>query len=343
MAGTIDMIATEPHFVDHLAPVWLAIPAEHRGAFCTTPLLAGRVRAAGIEPTRWTSVPAPSSTLTVAASYGDMKRARAKGRPVVLCEHGAGQSYAGVSSGSYVGAPDRAGVAAVLVPSAMAARRHSAAHPAIAAHVVGCPKLDRWHRVPRGQRPGRRPVVAVSFHWDAAGICPEARSAWPHYRRSLGELASRFHVIGHAHPRAQRQIAPHYRRHGITMVADFADVLDRADLYVCDNSSTLYEFASTDRPVVVLNSPLYRRDVEHGLRFWSHADVGFQVDAPADLADAVAVALTDPPAVAARRRDIVADVYVACDGAAAARAATAVLSCLAGVERQEVRHAATAR
>ena len=58
---------------------------------------------------------------------------------------------------------------------------------------------------------------------------------------------------------------------------DFDEVMERSTLYICDNSSTLYEFASTGRPVVVLNAPWFRRDIEHGLRFWEHADVGVSV------------------------------------------------------------------
>ena len=318
----IDFLAQEPHFLDHLAPIWLALPEEQRGTFYVHNVLLPHASDLGIDTAR---VGMPTGGLTVVASYGDLKSARRHSRRCILSEHGAGQTYVGTESGSYLGAPDRAQVAAVLVPGDMQAAVHRAAHPDIPAYVVGCPKLDHQHRAP-AKPLGTPPVVAVSFHWDAASIAPEARGAFQQYRPHLPRLAREFpSAIGHAHPRLFHRIQPSFRRSGLRPVKSFAEVMDRADCYVVDNSSTLYEFASLDRPVVVLNHPRYRRDVEHGLRFWSHADVGVQVDDPADLIDAVTQALQDPAHVAARRREIVSDVYVACDGNASARAVTAVL------------------
>jgi hypothetical protein len=58
-------------------------------------------------------------------------------------------------------------------------------------------------------------------------------------------------------------------------VASLREVQRRAAVYVCDNSSSMYEFAATGRPVVVLDLPEgrikgigYRRNINHGLRFW---------------------------------------------------------------------------
>jgi CDP-glycerol glycerophosphotransferase (TagB/SpsB family) len=101
----------------------------------------------------------------------------------------------------------------------------------------------------------------------------------------------------------------YYGQVGIRFVPEFDDIVRQADVYVCDNSSTLFEFATLDRPVVVLNAPWYRRDVNHGLRFWEYADIGVQVDSPDDLIAGIAEALNDSPARQARRREIVNELY----------------------------------
>lgn len=319
----IDFLAREPHFIDHLAPVWHALPESLRGRFHTHIDYFDRLRSKGIEPTR---LPIPGNdTLTVAAAYRDLKLARKSGRPVVLAEHGAGQSYKGTDSGSYIGAKDRRGVVAVMVPGQDAARRHTEAHPDIPAYVIGCPKLDERHRDTRPLSQEQRETVAISFHWPASVGVQEAGTAWRHFSGALPKLNREFNLIGHAHPKMARRIKTTYLKWGIEFVPDFDEVMDRAGVYVIDNSSTLFEFASLDRPVVVLNAPWFRPHVEHGLRFWECADVGVQCWNPRELPDAIRVAMADPPEVAARRREIVRQVYGETDGNAAARAADALI------------------
>jgi hypothetical protein len=315
----VDFIAGERHFGDHLYPIWNALPANRRGAFYLPEQLLEPAEAAGVAA--FPLAEAGSGGLTVVASYSDLKVARGLGRRVVYCEHGAGQSYVGVRSGSYIGALDRAGVVATLVPGRDAARRHESVHPAIRAHPIGCPKLDRHHASPRSLPDGA--VVAISFHWNCR-VCRETQGAYRHYRGGLRRLAERFEVIGHGHPRVLGQLRRDYEGAGIEVVEDFEEVIRRASVYCVDNSSTLYEWAALDRPAVVLNAPWFRRNVEHGLRFWSHADVGPQVWDPGSLPAAIEAALADPPELAERRREIVRDVYLAGDGKAARRAAAAL-------------------
>ena len=112
-------------------------------------------------------------------------------------------------------------------------------------------------------------MVAVSFHWNYHGI-PEMRSAFDWYSKAVVELAKEVTVIGHGHPK-RKDLPDWYRAHGIEYVPNFFEVLRRADVYACDNSTTLFEFASTGRPVVVLNAPWYRQEANHGLRFWDAA------------------------------------------------------------------------
>lgn len=313
---TVDFYATEPHFVDHLAPMWAA--TENRGVFWTPPQLRAHADARGITA----EVDPPSSRrLTVVAAFGDLKRARALDRRCVLAEHGAGQSYAGVNSGSYIGGLDRAGVVGVLVPGERAAERHRAVHPTIPAYVIGCPKLDAQHQAGPPKRHAE-PVVAISFHWNCT-LVPETKSAYRHYAPALEQLVEAFPgAIGHGHPRILERITRQYRAAGLEVVVDFAEVLNRADVYACDNSSTMFEFASTGRPVVVLNAPWYRRKVNHGGRFWEWADVGPQVHKPGELVAGIALALVERPAD--RRTLIVNDVYGVTDGTASKVAASAI-------------------
>ena len=88
---------------------------------------------------------------------------------------------------------------------------------------------------------------------------------------------------------------------------------------------------STGRPVIVLNRPEYRREVEHGLRFWEAAGVGVNVDSPADLDAAIVRAVEDPPDVAAAREAALDIVYSPRSGGAAI-AAAAIVDWATGLE-----------
>lgn len=283
----LELIASQPQYLRHLKPVWDALPPALRAE--------GRGDAA------------------LVASGMDLGRAVGAGhRRIAYLEHGYGQSY-GEAPG-YPGGLGRGAVSLFLSPNATAAAADRARYPSAAVVEVGDPGLELL--------PARGPgplTVAVSFHWDCP-VAPETRSAWPHYRRAMPALAERYRVLGHAHPKAARQLERAWRRAGIEWEPSFDEVCRRADVYVCDSSSTLFEFASTGRPVVVLNAPWYRREVEWGLRFWSAASVGVQVDSPAELLQGVARALEDPPEQR-HLRDAALDLaYTARSGAAEAAA-----------------------
>lgn len=314
----IDALATEPHFLDHLAPVWRSLTEP--GTLWVDETLLPRAAALGLRHVV-AGRPGLGWDPICVASFGDAKRARRALRPVVMMEHGAGQSYAGIESvtGSYVGSADRDGVVLVLVPNEVAAARHRQAHPEIPVEVIGSPHLDDLTTI---DRPGDG-VPCVSFHWDCQ-LVPETRSAWPEYVGQLDDLAAAHPgALGHAHPRLFAHTVDFYRAAGVEPVTEFADVVRRASVYVVDNSSTLFTFAALDRPVVVLNSRHYRRNVHHGGRFWDWADIGVACNEPAELVDAVELALADPADVAARRREIAAEIYPH-RGDAAGRAVSAI-------------------
>ena len=326
----IDLLAYEKHFLDHAAPVWLALPSEVRGRAIVEPDLVERAKALGITamgvppPRNKPSFPKPvyDGLPALVASYGDIKKGRRMGfGPFVFLEHGIGQSYAGdpatAGHASYSGGNDRDDVELFLVPGENPAARWRERYPQADVSVVGSPRLDSLPK----RDGGGPPVVAVSFHFKCS-VVPETRPAIDHFEGAVRDLAQRYKVIGHGHPR-YFDLSRTWRRLGIPYVADFADVCRQADVYVCDNSSTIYEFAATGRPVVLLNAPTYRKHISHGLRFWTAADVGVQVDEPRRLADAVETALADAPAQRRAREKALGLVYAHRTGGAE-RAAAAI-------------------
>jgi hypothetical protein len=282
--------ASRPHYAAHLAPILERLPADIPDDVC------------------------------LVASHRDLVTARREGfRHLILAQHGIGQSYTKPLP-SYPGGKDNHDVGLFLVPNKHAADRWREAYAGAAIEVVGSPILDTLpRRVPDFTY---RDVVAVSFHWNAAHT-PEAGSAFRIFRDQVAQLAERFHVIGHGHP-LRRGMPAFYERNGIEYVPDFADVCRRADVYVCDNSSTLYEFAATGRPVVVLNSPQYRGRVNHGLRFWEAACVGLNAWHGDNLGDVIERALQDP-LEARYHREQALDIVYAYRTGGAQRAADAIV------------------
>ena len=339
----VDFLAGETHYLDHLHPIWQALPPERRGAILlvkSSPAsdrpsvlkayaLTRRYEGCAAFPDTARAADAAAwlrgrTGPVVTASVNDARLVQKSGRPQVFCEHGAGQSYSSEHPSYAGGRGGRQNVRLFLCPNEAVAERNRRAYPGVPAVVIGCPKLDAWHREPPKPR-SEPPVVALSFHWPCE-VCPETRWAFPHYRKGLGTVARdpRWQLIGHGHPRALSALRGHYATLGVEVVEQFAEVVARADCYVCDNSSTMFEFASLGRPVVVLNAPWYRREVEHGLRFWEAAGVGVQCDEPEDLPEAIVTALQDAPERRRAREAAVALAYAYTDGRAAQRAAKAI-------------------
>lgn len=317
---TLDAYASRQHYLDHLRPVVEAL--RDRGV----PVGMWTAPGCRVEAGDRAGVPADRPVPVLVASHAD---AQAVGnRPLILMEHGAGQSYRGpFPHPAYAGGRDRARdrVLLFVCPGRLAAAANRLAYPLVPTAEVGCPRLDALHRDPP---PGDGRTVAFAFHWDASAVAAEAGTAWPHFAPHLAALsaglaAAGLRAVGHGHPRAMHRYAPAYRAAGIEVV-DEAAVMRDAALLVFDNTSLGWEFASTGRPVALLDHPRWRPQVEHGLRFWRHADAGPRTADPAEVADAVATALADPEVYRERRAAAVADVYAATDGVAAGRAADAI-------------------
>ncbi len=309
MTFHIDFVATEPHYAATLEPVRIGL------------------NAAGVNTGGWSlleEIP-DNDTPTVCAS-GQESRFIPRSRPIALLDHGVGERYLTVDHVAFAGGRDREKISLFLCPSERVARLNQERYPLARTVVVGSPRLDKWHDHVWYRNERAPKVIAVSWHWDS-NITHETHSAWQYFEPILPRLAEQYTVLGHAHPRMIDTVKPRYAELGIETVADFDEIIERADLYAMDNSSTGFEWmAATDRPLVWLNSPLYRRDNNYSdLRFWKWADAGVQCDNRAYLMEAVRVALTDPPEVAARRRECVEDVFAYRDGRCTERAVDAIL------------------
>jgi hypothetical protein len=314
----VDFVASRPHYVDHLAPVWRALPDEARGSFFVPndhDATKARVAALGLTHPE---TPRGKPGLVLTAGYRDAEMAVQMDRRTVLMEHGAGQSYADAWHWASGAARDIPGVVAHFVPGPCTRWNSS-----LPLHVVGSPRIDQLRaveRAPLAERALREggPVVAVSFHWECT-VVPETYSSWAYFLAGVLKLKKAgYKVLGHGHPMLLHRIRHVYQYHRIEVADTFEEVVQRADVYCVDNSSTLFEFAALDLPVVVLNAPWFRRHVDHGLRFWEYADVGTNCNRPDALPSAVKTALLDYPSVAARRQHIVRQVYLPEGGAALA-------------------------
>jgi hypothetical protein len=321
----LSFLAAEPHFVDHLAPVWNALPASQRGVFYTRSTVAtDQALKHGVRTKPWAGVAHPKQVFLCAA-FGDLNQLHKTGVETILMEHGAGFTFQSTHS-SYAGGshPARDNVKLFLAPGPRTAQKLRVTHPTTPVVEVGCPKLDDRIIATRPE-PSTPPKVVVSFHWDCR-VVPETRWAFPFYQRALMNLARNPNVelLGHAHPRARRQLKPFWARAGVDFIEDFNDVLDVADVYVADATSTIYEAAAVGIPVVVLNSPMYRRDVEHGLRFWEAANVGPNCDTSRDLANKIFEAL-NPTEIQVKETDRCLNlVYTHRDGTSAQKAVEAI-------------------
>ena len=255
----IHVIASLPHYMEHVLAVHRHLPAGLRGNILTD---ARKI---------------PEDDMVLVASFSDIERAW--GRRAVYIEHGAGQSYVDAhrrSEGHYHGSEHPDNVVGYICPRQEVADRWG--RPAIAA---GSPVCDAYPLVTNNDKP----IAVITFHWNAHRVCPEAGTALDHYVEHLGGLVhllrqAGYTVFGHHHPRCRR--LPAIWRNLRVHEANVDEVRRYADLLIADNTSLMYEMAHLNRMVVSLNAPWYRRDVNHGLRFWD-AVPGLQIDNPAQF------------------------------------------------------------
>lgn len=239
MGAQVRLWARKRHYLDHLQPVWDALPESYK--------LQHELRR--------------GDRLLLAGGPDVLN-----GHPYIYMEHGAGQSYIGFKGRGYSGAEFMQECELFLCPNQEVADRWQERYPDIPVALIGCPRLDPYHT---GYEPPEK-TIAITFHFDLK-LLPETRSAFSHYRTGLRRLVQAWReqgwtVLGHAHPRWPDHALPAFWR-GIG-VRWTSNPLRDASVLAADNTSLQAEFLSCSRPVIALNAPWYRRDVWHGGRFW---------------------------------------------------------------------------
>lgn len=305
----VSFLASERHFIDHLLPIWNDLPKHVKDKFYVHKDAEIYAQYMKLDYTLYDHAIHNDFMLRkniygVVASWGDLRRLGKGNVQAIYLEHGAGQTY-NARHNSYAGGKNRNNVILFLCPNKFVEKRNKEYYPDKATKIIGCPKLDVLHNK-TFKINKKEPIIGVSFHWDCK-ICPETLSTYEYYKAAI--IETDYNILGHSHPRLWEIAKKHYRQNNISRTQFFSEVLERCDVYCVDNSSSLFEFASLNKPVVVLNAPWYRREVEHGLRFWEFADIGVNCDAPEDLNEAIKEAVKDTARQRKRRMKIIDEVY----------------------------------
>lgn len=307
----VDVFTTLPHYIDHVSPVWRALLMEQRGHVIIPEHLVEYAATQGMEDT-WPQGERGSCVLV--GGWQDAKSAY-MWKNIILMEHGVGQSYVEDFT-AYAGGPNREHVRLFLCPNERVADLNRKDGDVV---VVGDPYLDEL------EKSTIAPIFDAVFtwHWDCA-LTSETRSAFQHHKVGLIDLMHKMRIAGTSHPRAWQERSRWYQDIGITSIQQLDVAIGLAHVFACDNSSAMYYAAALGKPVIVVNSPVYRRDVAHGLRFWEYADVGEQVDSPDQLESAVRELRDQPGKHALRATEICQALFPYRDGRSAERAAQAI-------------------
>ncbi len=292
----IDFFCRSAYYLDHMIPVWDAIHPDNRGDFYLSSHCAEEARKyPHIQFMAYMEGGQCGDGPILTASYGDATRALECNdrRPVILIEHGAGLTFGKAAYADGLG--QRTKMSLLPVQNSYILNKVHPELKHIPHPIVGMPKLDPWAGKFAKHIMGKNPTVAISFHHGTKNSRPaEIGSAGEHYIGVLPELAGKFNLIVHAHPIISRDMKEYCRSMGLPFVADFNEVMRRADIYINDASSTLYEFMVTGKPVIILNAPWFDRKANWGLRFWDFTDIGPQVDYPDQLIETVERVVTGP-------------------------------------------------
>lgn len=278
----LGIVASERPYAEHVLPIWEALHPNER-AVCAE---SGAEPLTGYAASTW-----------LAAAPRDLRSVyRWSKAPAAFMDHGTGLQWYGQAGRAAIGR-----AALIMAPNEFMAERYRDAFPKSEIVVIGTPKMDELATIGKHGGP---PTLAVSFHWTGMRLSP---APMMRFEAELFDLAAsdEIQLLGHAHPRIWPEARRWYLERGIEPVETFAEVVARADVYACDHSSTIYEWAALGRPAILLDVGETGVLRSTGLRYTTFADVGWHVT-PGDLADVFAIALEfGPPEGAAN----VADFY----------------------------------
>ena len=354
----ITFVATEKHYLEHLIATYLALPEEYRGLFyingaalcdlaCSKGILGKNVRffdlrrVDHLDPRNF-DVHAPlmlskGPGYVMCSAIIDAQRVRELEplKQVILCEHGCGQIY-DHGSPSYAGGLDRGWLSLCIVPGERPWAKQLEKYPNVPCIKTGCPKLDSFKDYIKPDKilQMSNMVVGVSTHFDSGHIA-EMSSAFLYFWNQIESLVKahpKTQFIGHTHPRVKGLPWEKWRElsamcPNVRLTHDFDEIMQEADLYIIDQSSTAYEFAALDKPVLFLNSPHFRKHINHGMRFWEFANIGVQCDYADDLGEKMKEALMGEylNTYTERRREVTKLIYSVPLGQAAAYTAQALV------------------
>jgi hypothetical protein len=294
--------ASWPHYIDHLAPIWRNLPEQNQGQFVvsSTPLVekAASLGVTAVLPRHEGKIAdaVKSREPILVASYADLRKQGR--RPIAFLEHGAGQTYYLPDKsihGGYSGGKNRDNVELFLCPNSLVAERNITAYRSSKVEIVGCPKLDDLYEKKKMQTTSGG-SIGFAFHWDCQ-VVEEAGTAFYDFQTQVETFIKYAQVcdipiVGHGHPKAWKFLEPWWKDLGVTAVKEWENVVGKIDVLVVDNSSIIFEAASLRIPVVLLESPKWRKNVNHGLRFWEYAGIGPNIRPGDNLGDAIRRAQT---------------------------------------------------
>src|SRR3972149_2043152 len=108
---------------------------------------------------------------------------------------------------------------------------------------------------------------------------------------------------------------------------DWPRALSQAAAVSADNTSAMWEAAACDVPIVVLDAPWYRSDVDFPPRFWQFADVGPRIGQSGQWVDACLEAVEWAPRWAGSRKAATEAIYGEVEGSIG-RAVMAIMEVL---------------